>query len=107
MAIGPLISLGGNLENPRAAKPSDFTVGVPALAPAGQEEGKGKLVKLSVNQEGPQHSQDGGIHKGAIWGKADWTVGQSEGGGGTSIKYDCTVDLASGQMSPEACKQTY
>jgi len=54
---GGLVKLGGNLENPRASKPSDY----PAIGPMGPEgmaEGEGKLVKQSTNQTGPRNAQD-------------------------------------------------
>jgi hypothetical protein len=104
MAAGSLISLGGNLEQPRLSKPSDY----PAVGPSGPEgssSGAGKLVSQNLNQEGPQHSQDSGEHTGASWGKAEWTVGVSKGEGGspsTAVKCAWSVDLSSGQTIPNA-----
>ena|ERR1035441_10555491 len=95
--MGGLISLGGNLENPRDSKPSDY----PAVGPsgaAGTASGEGKLVSLTTNQEGPRHSQDDG--GGSTWGKADWTVGVSKSGS-TAVKGDWSVDLSSGDYSKE------
>ena len=106
MAAGSLISLGGNLEQPRLSKPSDY----PAVGPTGAEgssSGAGKLVSQNLNQEGPQHSQDSGEHTGAAWGKAEWTIGKSTAGGGTSVPYKCSVDLTEGQMIPNAKEQKY
>ena len=106
MAVGSLIALGGNLENPRDSKPSDY----PAVGPsgaAGSSSGEGQLVKQSVNQEGPRHSQDDGDQTGAKWGKADWTIGKSTGGGGTSVSYKGAVDFNTGQMVPCSVDQTY
>jgi hypothetical protein len=86
-----LIKLGGNLENPRDCKPSDFPE-IGPTGPAGSSSGDGQLVKQTFNQEGPRHSQDDG--------EAEWTVGVSKGEGGspsTAIKISASVDLDSGE----------
>ena len=109
MAVGTLTKLGGNLESPRDSKPSDY----PAVGPmgaAGEASGAGQLVKQTMNQEGPRHTQDGGENTPSEWGKADgFTVAKSkgEGEGGSSLSIKGSVDFNSGQMSPEACKQDY
>ena len=98
MAADSLIKLGGNLENPRDCKASDF----PAVGPsgaAGMSSGDNQLVKQTFNQEGPQHSQDDGEHTQAKWGKAEWTVGKASEGS-TAVKCDWAVDFESGQSIP-------
>jgi hypothetical protein len=109
MAVGTLIKLGGNLEQPRDSKPSDYPA-VGPQGPAGESSGAGKLMKLTQNQEGPMHTQDSGDQTPSVWGKTDgFTVQKSkgEGEGGSSLSIKGSVDLKTGQMSPEACKQTY
>ena len=104
-----LIKLGGNLESPRDSKASDY----PAVGPsgaAGMQSGAGSLVKQTMNQEGPQHSQDSGEHTQADWGKAEWTVGVNKGEGGspsTAVSIKGSVDFNTGQMSPPSYLQTY
>ena len=104
-----LIKLGGNLEQPRDSKPSDY----PAVGPmgaAGESSGAGKLVKQTVNQEGPRHSEDSGENTPSVGGKVDgFTVqkNKGEGAGQSSLSYKGSVDCKTGQMSPEAVDQTY
>ncbi len=104
-----LIKLGGNLESPRNSKASDY----PAVGPmgaAGEASGKGQLVKQTMNQEGPRHTQDGGENTPSVWGKdGEFAVqkNKGEGEGGSSLSIKGSVDLKTGQMSPEACKQDY
>ena len=107
--MGSMIKLGGNLEDPRASKPSDW----PDVGPtgsAGMESGAMKLVKQSMEQEGPMHTQDSGDMTPSVWGKADFPVGKSKGEGGmmsTSVKWDCAVDFKSGQTVPNAMDDKY
>ena len=109
MAVGTLIKLGGNLDTPRDSKPSDY----PAVGPsgaAGEASGKGQLVKQTMNQEGPRHSEDSGENTPSVWGKVEGNTVQKskgEGEGGSSLSIKGSVDLKTGQMSPEACKQDY
>ena len=95
-----LISLGGNLEQPRMSKPSDY----PAIGPSGAEgmsSGAGQLVKQSTAQEGPMHTQDSGDQTPSVWGKAEgFTVGQAKNGG-TAVKCDWSVSLETGMVSPD------
>lgn len=108
--MGSLIKLGGNLSTPRDAKPSDFGSGDYASGPAGSSSGAKQLVKLTVTQEGCQHTQDSGPGTPSVWGKADFAVGKSSGEGGmaaTSLSYKGSVDCKTGQMSPSAQDQTY
>ena len=105
MAVGNgLISLNGNLEQPRDSKPSDY----PAVGPqgaAGESSGAGKLVKQTVNQEGPRHTQDSGENSPSVWGKdGEFTVqkNKGEGSGGSAVKCDWAVDFKSGQTVPNA-----
>lgn len=107
MAVGTLISLGGNLETPRDSKPSDY----PAVGPSGpsgeMEPGEGKLVKLSMNQEGPRHAQDSGENTPSVWGKVDgFAVGKAKSQS-TAVKCDWSVDLATGQVSPNVASSKY
>ena len=106
---GSLVVLGGNLEHPRDAKPSDF----PAVGPsgaAGMAEGAGKLVKLSLNQEGPRHAQDTGEQTPSRWTVEGYTVEKNKGEGGTAstaVSIKGSLDLETGQMVPNAKEQTY
>ena len=105
MTVGSLISLGGNLEDPRNAKASDFGSGDYASGPAGQASGENQLVKQTTTQEGPMHTQDSGEGSPSVWGKADFPVGKSKGEGGmasTAVKCDWAVDFNSGQTVPNA-----
>lgn len=108
MTVGSLISLGGNLEDPRNAKASDFGSGDYASGPAGSSSGAMQLVKQTTTQEGPMHTQDNGEGSPSVWGKADFPVGKSMGEGGmasTSVKCDWSVDLSSGQTIPNAAER--
>ncbi len=110
MTVGSLISLGGNLEDPRNAKASDFGSGDYASGPAGQSSGAMQLVKQTTTQEGPMHTQDSGDQTPSVWGKADFPVGKSKGEGGlasTSVSFKGSIDLNSGSMVPNATQQTY
>jgi len=103
--MGALISMGGNLEDPRNAKASDWP-NVGASGPAGESSGAGKLVDLTMNQEGPRHSEDSGENTASVWGKVEgFTVAKNKGEGGmasTAVKCDWAVDLSSGQTIPNA-----
>ena len=94
-----LISLGGNLEQPRMSKPSDY----PAVGPSGAEgmsSGAGQLVKQTMTQEGPMHTQDSGEGSPSVWGKdGEFKVGQAKSEG-TAVKCDWSVDFESGAVSP-------
>ena len=91
-----LVKLSGNLESPRQCKPSDFP-GVGPTGAAGSASGAGQLVKMSEAQESPRSTQDSGDQTPSVWGKADWKVGKSTGGGGTSVKTSYSVDLETGK----------
>lgn len=107
--MGGLISLPGNLESPRQAKPSDWSSVGPSGA-AGESSGAMKLVKQTQNQEGPMHTQDSGDQTPSVWGKnAEFSVGVSkgEGVGQSSLSIKGSVNMKTGQMEPEACKQDY
>jgi len=104
---GGLVKLGGNLENPRASKPSDY----PAIGPMGPEgmaEGEGKLVKQSTNQTGPRNTQDSGDQTPSVWGKdGEFPVQKSkgEGAGQSNVSWNCTVDFNTGKVSPDVVKE--
>lgn len=109
MAVGTLIKLGGNLESPRDSKASDY----PAVGPqgaAGEASGAGQLVKQTMNQEGPRHTQDSGENSPSVWGQ-DGGFGvqknKGEGSGGSAVKCDWAVDLNSGQVSPNVATSKY
>jgi hypothetical protein len=97
-----LIKLGGNLEDPRNAKASDF----PAIGPmgaAGMAEGAGKLVEQTMLQEGPRHTQDSGENTPSDWGKDEGltvSVNKGEGAGSTSVSWSGNVDFESGKFTP-------
>jgi hypothetical protein len=83
-----LIKLGGNLESPRDSKPSDYpSVG---SGSAGESSGAGQLVKKSAD---PASSSDFKVSK-----------GESQS---TSVKWDCAVDLKTGQVSPNVATSKY
>ena len=108
MTVGSLISLGGNLEDPRNAKASDFGSGDYASGPAGSSSGAMQLVKQTTTQEGPMHTEDSGDQTPSVWGKADFPVAKNKGEGGmasTSVKCDWSVDLSTGQTSPNAAER--
>ena len=109
-----LIKLGGNLENPAAAKASDF----PAVGPtgaAGTSSGAGKLIIQTVNQVGPRHTEDGGIAMPVPSDRSrviaeNFKVSVNGGEGGTkstAVSIPGSVDLSTGQMSPLARDQRY
>jgi hypothetical protein len=79
MAVGTLIKLGGNLENPRDSKPSDYPA-VGQSGPAGQAEGADKLVVKSADPSEP----------------SAFKVGKSTAGAGTAVKNEYSVNLSSG-----------
>ena len=106
MAVGSLVKLGGNLENPRDSKPSDY----PAVGPTGAEgasSGDGQLVKQTPNQWRPMGTQDSGDQTPSVWGKAEWTVGKSTGGAGTSVSCPVSVDLEKGYFVPDVRTKPY
>lgn len=102
--MAELISLGGNLCCPAMSKPSDYTVGGPAIgAPGSTPAGANKLISQTQNQEGPMHTQDSGDMTPSVWGKADFPITVSIGEsymkpGSPSIPQ--SVDFNSGQISP-------
>lgn len=104
--FGGLVSLPGNLESPRQAKSSEFGSGNYASGPAGMASGQNQLVKQTMTQEGPMHTQDSGDQTPSVWGKADFPVAKNAGEGGPAgaVKCDWTVNLASGQISPDIVK---
>ena len=107
-AVGGLIKMGGNLENPRDAKASDWASVGPSGA-AGSSSGAGKLVTLTENQEGPRHTEDGGENTPSEWGIDGMVVAVNKGEGGTAstaVKCDWSVDLSTGQTSPNAMLDT-
>src|SRR5580698_7276385 len=99
--MGGLISLGGNLESPRNASGKDFPAVGPS-GPAGMSSGANQLVKQTMEQEGPQHTQDSGVHTPSVWGKADFPVmkNKGEGVGGSMPSWSGGVDFNSGQIVP-------
>jgi len=105
-----LITLGGNLEQPRLSKPSDYSSVGPS-GPAGEAKGAGQLVKQTENQEGPRHVRDDGENTPSNWGKDyGFTIGVSKGEGGepaTSVKCDWAVSFDTGQISPPIEKESY
>lgn len=102
MAKDSLVSLGGNLSNPRDSKPSDY----PAVGPsgaAGEKSGQDQLVKLTLNQEGPRHVADSGENTPSVWGNTGQFAPQKnkgEGAGQTDVKCDWGVDFKTGQITP-------
>src|SRR5208337_5306632 len=108
--MGGLVPLGGNLEQPRMSKATDY----PAVGPSGPEgmaEGAEKLVTQNTNQEGPRHTQDSGDQTPSVWGKdGEFTVGKSKGEGGmmsTAVSIKGSIDCETGQMVPNALEQKY
>lgn len=108
--MGALVKLGGNLEDPRNSKPTDW----PNVGPsgsAGEESGAGKLVPQTEAQEGPRHTEDSGENTPSVWGKVEgFTVSKNKGEGGmasTAVSIKGSVDLNTGEMSPNAMEQTY
>ena len=101
-ASGDLIKLGGNLEDPRNAKASDWP-NVGASGSEGEASGAGKLVDLTMNQEGPRHVADSGENTPSVWGNAaQFAVSKNKGEGGmasTSLSYKGSVDLNSGEQT--------
>ena len=101
--MGSLISLPGNLESPRQAKPSDWSV-TGATGAAGEASGQNKLVKLTDTQEGPRHTQDSGENTPSVWGKAEFAVGKAKSQS-TDVSWGCAVDLKSGATVPTAAEK--
>lgn len=104
---GGLIKLGGNLEDPRNAKASDFSA-VGPMGAAGESSGAGQLVKQTLTQEGPRHTQDGGENSSSVWGKdGEFPVvkNKGEGSGQSSIKCDWGVDFETGQSVPNVASK--
>lgn len=102
MAVGTLTKLSGNLESPRDSKPSDYSAVGPSGA-AGTQSGAGQLVKLTQDQEGPRHTEDSGDNTPSVWGVKGFTVGKAKSDS-TPMKCDWSVDLKSGQTSPNAAE---
>lgn len=109
-----LIKLGGNLEDPRNAKPSDW----PAVGPtgaAGMAMGQDKLIKQTMNQDGPRHTEDGGDGMPVPTDRSrviseNFKVSVNMGEAGMkpmAVSIPGSVDFVTGQMSPEARMQTY
>ena len=109
-SMGKLIALGGNLENPRDSKPSDWASVGPS-GPEGQASGAGKLVTQTMNQEGPRHVADSGENTPSVWGNTAQvapSVSKGEGGtASTAVKCDWSVDLSTGQVSPPVMTNPY
>lgn len=109
-----LIKLGGNLEDPRNCKPSDFPAVGPS-GPAGMEAGMDKLVKQTMTQEGPMHTEDGGSGMPVPTDRSrviseNFKVEVNKGESGMKpmdVKIPGAVDFSTGQMSPNAMLQTY
>jgi hypothetical protein len=101
--MGGLVKLGGNLEQPRDSKPSDW----PAIGPSGPEgeaKGANQLLKQTPNQEGPMHTQDSGDMTPSVWGKDEFKVGQAKSDS-TSVSIPYSVDCTTGQISPNVASQ--
>ena len=79
MAVGTKIELGGNLENPRDSKPSDYPAVGPS-GPAGQAEGENKLVVKSADPSEP----------------SSFKVGKSSSETGTSVKNEYSINFKTG-----------
>ena len=109
-AMGGLIKLGGNLDEPRNAKATDWP-NVGASGPAGEASGAGKLVTQTEAQEGPRHTEDSGENTPSVWGKVEgFTVAKNKGEGGvasTAVSIKGAIDCNTGQMVPNAEDQTY
>jgi hypothetical protein len=107
-AVGGLIKMGGNLENPRDSKPSDWASVGPSGA-AGSSSGAGKLVTQTLAQEGPRHTEDSGINTASVWGQVSgFEVAKNKGESGTApgaVKCDWSVDFQSGQTVPNAAER--
>lgn len=111
-----LITLGGNLLEPRNSKPSDY----PAVGPmgaAGMESGMDKLVPMTTNQWMPMHTEDDGPGTPVPTDRSrviSENFKVSVNGGESGMKastitqsWPCGVDLKDGQMLVVAEKQTY
>ena len=106
-AMGGLIKMGGNLDEPRNSKATDWP-NVGASGPAGEASGAGKLVSQTETQEGPRHTEDGGENTPSEWGVKGFDPGKNKGEGGmasTAVKCDWSVDLSSGQTMPNAAEK--
>jgi hypothetical protein len=109
-----LITLGGNLESPGDSKASDYPAVGPS-GPAGMAMGKDKLVKQTVTQEGPQHTEDDGPGKPVPSDRSrviseNFKVSTNGGEAGTKpgeVKplWPCGVDFEDGQMTTNATMQ--
>jgi hypothetical protein len=84
MAVGQLITLGGNLENPRDSKPSDYPAVGPS-GPAGQAEGANKLVVKPADPSEP----------------SAFKVSKSSSEAGTSVKNEYSVNFNTGDHDCE------
>jgi hypothetical protein len=108
--MGGLIKLSDNLEQPRLAKPSDWPAVGPS-GPAGEAKGAEQLLKPTVNQDGPRHTQDSGENTPSVWGKdGEFKVEVSKGEGGTAstaVSIKGSVDCETGSMVPPAQDQKY
>lgn len=109
-----LITLGGNLLEPRNSKPSDY----PAVGPmgaAGMESGMNKLVPMTTNQWMPMHTEDDGPGTPVPTDRSrviamNFPISKNGGESGMkpmAVSIPGSVDLATGQMSPMAEMQTY
>ena len=108
--MGKLIALGGNLESPRESKASDWP-NVGSSGSVGEASGAGKLIMQTENQCGPRHTQDSGDNTPSKWGMdGGFTVAKNKGESGSapaSMSIKGSIDLETGQMSPDATQQTY
>ena len=103
MSDSRLIKLGGNLESPRESKASDWP-NVGASGSAGEASGAGKLISQTENQGGPRHTQDSGDNTPSKWGSdGGFTVAKSKSNS-TSVSIKGSVDLVTGQISPNVAE---
>lgn len=109
-----LIKLGGNLEDPRNSKPSDY----PAVGPmgaAGMAMGQDKLVPMTTNQWMPMHTEDGGPGMPVPTDRSrviseNFKVSMNGGEAGMkpmAVSIPGSVDFKTGSMSPTFDKQKY
>lgn len=109
-----LIKLGGNLASPGLSKASDY----PAVGPSGPEGmamGQNKLIKQTMTQTGPRHTEDDGDGMPVPTDRSrviseNFKVSVNGGEAGmkpTAVSIPGSVDLMTGQMSPVAMLQTY
>lgn len=108
--MSDLIKLGGNLESPRDAKATDWP-NIGSTKPKDFTAGQDQLIKLTSEQEGPRHTEDGGdgqpvpTDRGAVVAKHFKVAKNSEGN--KSVSFKGSVDLKSGQMVPCARDEKY